>query len=76
MEQLIINSIKSLFAFFFMAEHLNDLLAIHHLFNITVDRGDITLLGDKVLGTGTTYHFGGIEHDSNHKKCDDRQWNV
>ena len=59
-----------------MGKDLYYLLAIHHLFNITVDRGDITLLGDKVLGTGATYHFGGIEHDSNHKKCDDRQWDV
>ena len=59
-----------------MGKDLYNFLAIHHLFDITVDGSEITLLRNKVFGTGSTYHFGGIEHNTDHEKCDDRQWDI
>ena len=65
MEQLIINSIKSLFAFFFMAEHLNDLLAIHHLFHKTFCPTNSFLLLDKEFCRASPYFLYNIQHEYN-----------
>ena len=59
-----------------MGENFNNLLTIHHFFNITIDGGKVTLLGDKVLGTGTADNLSGIKHNTDHQKRDKCQRNI
>ena len=62
-KQLVIELIKLLNGFFLVAEHLHDLLAVHHLFNVAVHRTNITLLGNKVLGRVGGKILGDQQHN-------------
>ena len=55
---------ESLFGMLFMAENLNDLLPVDHLFNISGDISEACLLMDKVTGTAAADHLGAINHQS------------
>ncbi len=48
--QVLIDPVKALLGLFLMAEDLDDLLAVHHLFNVAVDSADGPLLGAKIAG--------------------------
>ena len=72
-KQLVIELIKLLNGFFLVAEHLNDLLAVHHLFNVAVHRTNITLLGNKVLGRVGGKILGDQQHNPDYDQGEHRQ---
>ena len=55
-KQLIIELIKLLNGFFLVAEHLNNLLAVHHLFNVAVHRTNICLLYTSRIAAEQVHH--------------------
>ena len=56
-EQLIVYFVEILFAFFLMAEYLNDLLSVHHFLNIALNHTYRLLLPYKITRAVSAYFF-------------------
>ena len=69
LKQLVIQFVKFTKTLLLMAENLNNLLALHHLLNISVYNTKVLLLFHKVLTTKTGKIFAGNQHNPNHKQC-------
>ena len=59
-----------------MAEDFNYLLTIHHFFDKTIGCTKVTLLSDKVFTTFPGKIFRDKEHDTNHYKSKNSQWDI
>ncbi len=59
-----------------MAEHLDNLLSRHHLFNETIDAGQALLLGREHPTTAFTQLSRGQHHDNGHQHGDECQRNA
>ena len=57
----------------FVGEHLDDLLALHHLFDVAVQLAQIPLLLDEVFAGLLGDLFGAEHHQRHHQHGDDRQ---
>ena len=75
-EDFVIQLIKGFDCFFFMIEDLNNLLAVHHLFDVGIHRTDGLLLLDEVLAGQRSDLAGYHEHKANHEKSQDGKGHI
>ena len=54
-----------------VAEHLDDFLSGHHLFDIAVDSGEALLLGAEMAAGALAELTGGKQHDGCHEEADE-----
>ncbi len=73
MEQLIIELVELIDGDLLMAEHLDDLLAVHHLLNVAIDLAQLLLLLDEKLAGVASQVFGGQQHHADHRQRQQRQ---
>ena len=59
-----------------MAEYLDDLLAFHHLFNISVYPSQVFLLTAEILAGTAAQPGGGKQHHTHHQHGKNRQRNI
>ena len=62
--QLLIAAVKFLDGLLLVAEHLDHLLAVDHLFDVAVDVGQGLLLLDEVLAALRAHPLGDVEHQN------------
>ena len=73
MEQFVVQFIETFDGGFLMAEDFDHLLAVHHLFDVTVYAAQFALLLDEEL-TGTAgEELGAEQHDTYHEQCHNSQ---
>ena len=61
-EQLVVDLVEVLLGLLFVAEHLDNLLAVHHLFHHTLCSGNGLLHADEILGRAAAHLFGDQHH--------------
>ena len=66
MEQLIIELVELIDGDLLMAEHLDDLLAVHHLLNVAVDLAQLLLLPEEVFAGVSGQILRGQQHNADH----------
>ena len=71
--EFVVDLVELLFGALFMAEHFDDLLSAHHLFDVPFRLADDRLLTDEVLCTAATHIFGDRCHDRDTDKHDKHQ---
>ena len=72
-EKLFVDLIEILFAGFFMAEDLDDLLTVHHFFDIALFMTERFLLANKVMRASTADGLRYEKHQVTARKHDERQ---
>ena len=75
-KQFLIEFPEFLFRLFFMTENLNDLLSLHHFFNISVHLTDINLLFYEISSAGAGGSPGRQYHNSDHNQGHNGQRNI
>ena len=71
--QLLVQLGEGFHVLFLVAEHLNHLLAVHHLLDEAVHLAQILLLGGEVSGAGTGHGFGDEQHQAHHQQVQNGQ---
>ena len=71
--QLVVAAVKFLDGLLLMAEHLDHLLAVDHLFDVAVDVGQGLLLLDEVLAALRAHPLGDVEHQNGKGQYKQRQ---
>ena len=72
-EQLIVEPVELLNGNFLMAKDLDDLLAVHHFLNVTVDLAQLLLLLDEVFAGVAGQVLRRQQHDADHRESQHRQ---
>ena len=72
-EQLFVDGVKVTFCRFLMAEDLDDLLAVHHLFDITFDLAEGLLLAEEVFGRSAADVLCHLRHAEDTEEDDEHQ---
>ena len=75
-KKCLIQLFKFCLTFFLMAEDLDNLLPIHHFFNITIDFSKIFLLFQEIFPTLSGGFLGTKYHNCNHDHRHNRKWNI
>ena len=68
--QLIVQLPEAIQSLLLVGEHLDDLLALHHLFDVAVHLAQILLLGHKVLAAHGSDLLGAEQHQGHHQHGD------
>ena len=71
--QVVVDLVEVAFGLLFVAEDLDDLLASHHLLDVTLRFADDLLLLDKVAGAAASDEFGDHRHDGDAGQDDEHQ---
>ena len=71
--QLVVAAVKFLHGLLLMAEYLDYLLAVDHLFDVAVDVGQGLLLLDEVLAALRAHPLGDVEHQNGKGQHKQRQ---
>ena len=72
-EQFIVEFVELLDGGFLVAEHLDDLLAVHHFFNVAVDLAQFLLLFEEELAGVAGKVLGGEHHHADHDQRQDAE---
>ena len=75
-KKCLIQLFKFCLTFFLMAEDLDNLLSIHHFFNITIDFSKIFLLFQEIFPALSGGFLGTKYHNCNHDHRHNRKWNI
>ena len=71
--QLVVQCTEAVQRLLLVGEDLDDLLALHHLFNVAVHLAQVFLLGDEVFAAHGGDLLGAEEHQSHHAQGHDRE---
>ena len=72
-KKFIIQGIKFFDCFFLVAEYLDNLLAVHHFLDVTIDTSQVSLLLAKIFAGISCQELCHQKHDGYHAKCDQGQ---